>query len=311
MPRKNNSKRAFSPGSDRDPEPEKKLKADAQQKKAAKEYAKAVFGRGHDEFYRRAEDLATKARNGYQTAIDEVFKIDLTRQSNRHFQEEIARRVRLPATKAGGALKGAGYDEILKTSKTTELLKLSAGLVHGKQPVSTFVDSSGKTRTLSWLGMQKTVRVTTAVVPTKVASSGHTGAVRRTLTSKGYMTEGQHELHEERQNAVEAGVTPLDAVRRALHAHLRMTPNAEAMKTSHTQGFDVMNKSFSIASEKEGIIERMASARDLLKIRLGLMPRDTLGPSEPLSPRFKQVNWSLNDPFEPVTFKSVIDYAKI
>ena len=261
----------------------------AKKKQDARTLARTHLGKKRNEFYPKLRGIAAAARTGDPKARQLAAKIADEFESDPDFKVEVAKRVRVRATRAGGAKKGYGRDEVFKTSKTGMYLRRSAGLVPGVQPTSSVVDSSGNTQDMDWLDLQEQVRFDTSTVLTK-EGGGHTGALRATTSSKGYMTEGQANLHEKRQEAIEKSSTPRNALLRGLHAHLQVTPTPMQVD-DFDEGFDVRNRDLADDTDRQDIVDQQGRVRDATKQALELFTAHTSDavPASPvhapLSPR--------------------------
>lgn len=239
-------------------------------KNKAKRDAKKQFGTGHDQFYDTLEDWAERSRKGNAVYRNKVMKFAARLKTDSYYRQEIHKRVRVRSRKVGGAKKGFGKDELFKTSKTGYFAMWAAGLIPGKEALSYLkVGSSNTPVAITVLTLQRYVRADTAVVYFHGLRGAHTGAYRETTTSRGYITKGQADMHEDRQDAIENSSTPRNALIRGLHTHLEVTANWQDFQTHFTTGFDVKNRDFSDAQQFGAARKQFGGrVRDQLKYAL-------------------------------------------
>lgn len=232
---------------------------------AARSDANKLFGRGRKNFYPMLKSIARLSRSGDATAIQSATDLAQRMETDKAFRKEVAKRVRVRASKAGGAKKGYGKDELFQTSETAYAFKASAGLVPGVEPTSLFKGASGATEEFDFLDAQEHVRLDTSIVPTR-EGEGHTGMLRETATSTGYMTKGQAQLHEERTTVWKASKSPAEAVVNVVGQQIHSTPNVPAIQTKFTKGFTVSNQDLSDSTQQAQFVTQMARVRDTLKL---------------------------------------------
>jgi len=232
---------------------------------AARSDATKLFGRGRKNFYPKLKAMAKAARGGDVNAVAEATKLATRMKTDKAFRKEIAKRVRVRAVKAGGAKKGYGKDELFQTSETAFAFELSSGLVPGVAPTAFFKGPSGKVQEVDLLDAQEHVRLDTSIVPTK-EGEGHTGMLRPSITSTGYMTTGQAGFHQERTTVMTGAKSTGEAILNVMARHIHSTANVTTVKAKHNSGFTVTNLDLSKATDKSAFVTQMARVRDQEKM---------------------------------------------
>jgi RHS repeat-associated protein len=242
----------------------KKVGPDPKVLKARKRALK-LFGKGRKNFYPALKKIAALARSGDVAGVAKATKLADLMENDKAFREEIAKRVRVRAVKAGGAKKGYGKDELFQTSETAFVFKLSAGLIPGKAPTALFKGPSGAVQEVTMLDAQEHIRLDTSIVPTK-EGEGHTGMLRATKTSAGYMTTGQAAFHAARTGVMTSATSTGEAILNVVASHINSTANVTTMQSKHTTGFTVTNQDLSKKTDRKAFIDQQAKVRDQNKM---------------------------------------------
>ena len=237
---------------------------------AARADARKLFGPGRAGFYPGLKAVALKSRSGNVAARKQARELAKRMRNDTYFREEIAKRVRVRAVKAGGAKKGYGKDEVFQTSETAYAFEVSAGLVPGVTPVAYFKGASGAVQEVDLLDAQEHVRFDTSIVPTK-EGGGHTGMLRASASATGYMTVGQAQLHQERTDVMKAAPTTGEAILNTMARHIHATANVATMQAKHTQYFTVTNQDLSKPAHQTAFVTQMARVRDQAKLTVEAM----------------------------------------
>lgn len=260
----------------------------------ARKDATKLFGRGRKNFYPTLKTLAKRARGGDAAAQLEVGNLVKRIRTEKAFKKEVDKRVRVKARKTGGAKKGFGLDEVFQTSETAWALEVSSGLVPGMAPTAFFKGSSGAMQEIDLLDAQEHIRLDTSIVPSK-EGEGHTGMLRATKTSTGYMTTGQATFHQERTTVMKSSKSTGEAIVNTFARHIHATPNVTTIQSKHNSGFTVTDQDLSKPTDKSAFVLQMSKVRDQEKMMVdelhSRMYEDSGGTTQvsfteaPLSPR--------------------------
>lgn len=159
--------------------------------------------------------------------------------------------------------------------------------------------------------MQQYVRFDTVTVFFEGIFGGHTGALRESVNSKGYITNGQYAMHVNRQKAIETAKTPRDALLLALAAHINYTARRNDFTKLYHSGVDIKNRSFANKKDKEEMSDQYGiRVRDWSKRALECFVQGTDKDSDIKTPTTSPQTNRLAGP-KPIAFQSVSDFAKV
>lgn len=215
-----------------------------------------------DPFYNGIKDIANKARDNNQNAIEEVTNFPLKFKN-----DALEKKVRVSEEKAEGYKRGVGLDEFFQTAKTPYFLRWDAGLIEGKKPSSPL--KSGKE--FGCLDAQQYLRVPTSEPIYKDdkgnITGAHAGAIFRGASpNRSGILKGQPGAHDKRQAAIEKSSTPANAVLRAIRSHLESTASAKNYRKGLSfKAYDTKDRDLSNPTDWEAFVEERLKGRDRVK----------------------------------------------
>lgn len=185
-------------------------------------------------FYRKWKEIAKRAREGDDKAIQKVENFKLKWEQKSKYRQKQESRIRATPKKIEGAIRRIGLDELFRTSETPAFIFWSAGLEPTKQPTSRL--NSGVE--IDWLDLQQHLRLPTSHQIYKTGE-GHIGALHAgpSFPKRKFLTKGQHAAHKLRQDAINRSSSPATAVMRVIQAELESTANYQQMKECK-KGYD-------------------------------------------------------------------------